>query len=281
MSAPSEEDPPSHLDEGAAVDEDALVDDDPDDRLLGGGRPIWRCPPDLDTWVTGAGGALVAAAALQTLAYIVWHTAVDWGTGERPPGPGGYFSLVLLAGVVVVAVGRRHAARASSRWVAAIACAAAGTAGALIVAQVVSAVQALSPQYLQPGGSGVAISASLVLTILNAVPAVAAIVPATLLYRLSRGAGSRRRGTRPSGRAGIRSAPPSGPWCWEHGSPPADSSPWERTAPRTSCRGSRRATSRASPPSSHRPSSSPRPPETSTSRLGQWPRASRTRTAGS
>src|ERR1019366_863584 len=82
--------------------EDAPVELDEEGFLVSSGRR-WQFPTDLDVWVRWAAAVVVGVAAFETLAYLISGSLSGWGTGigNVPlPRPEGYYSLLLLAGVL-------------------------------------------------------------------------------------------------------------------------------------------------------------------------------------
>ncbi len=113
-----------------------------------------RLPLDLDRWLPWTGAAVIAIGAFETLAQLVSGTLGGWnGTtpaGTPFPRPDGYYSLLLLAGVLLLALRRGRADdRRWIRWLRGVACLAAGTGGALLTTQLASIVETLR----QPPGS--------------------------------------------------------------------------------------------------------------------------------
>lgn len=149
-----------------------------------------RLPTDLDGWVPWVAAALVVTAAAQTLLELVLGALEAWYVGSGTtatafPRPSGYYSLLLLAGVLLLVLRREPARR--SRWTRAVACLAAATAAALIVSQVVGAGEAVAER---PAGETAPLTGMSVLGALvavgDAVVAAAALVLAAFLYRWSR-----------------------------------------------------------------------------------------------
>jgi hypothetical protein len=150
-------------------------------------------PADLDGWVPWVGGAVVVAAALQATTSLVGGTLAGWtpNTQVSPfPAPGVAASLLLLAGVLVLVIGRGEAPSASrSRWFSLLACLAAGTAAALVVTQLVGSVEGVT----QSRGGLALLPNQVAAAVLGAIGGAASVVVdagsaalALLLHRWSR-----------------------------------------------------------------------------------------------
>ena len=174
--------------------EDAPVELDEEGFLVesGHGRQF---PTDLDVWARWAGAVVVGVAAFETLGYLISSTLLAWDAGmpDVPlPRPDGYFSLLLLTGVLLLVLGRRPGADpAGPAWAKGAACLAAGVAGSLVVTQLAGNIGAI----VHPSGEGyepAAYSASAIVSgiggLADAVPAALAAVLAVLLYRWLRAA---------------------------------------------------------------------------------------------
>ncbi|MGD1052471.1 MAG: hypothetical protein ABR950_01455 [Candidatus Dormibacteria bacterium] len=171
--------------------EDAPVEMGEEGSLLES-RRHWQFPTDLDVWVGWVGAAVVGVAAFETLAALISGSL--WGGANGYlllPPPDGFYSLLLLAGVLVLVL-RRPSGAASAGWVRAAACLAAGTGGALVVAQVagnidllIRSLNTLTEPAAYVGGTilGGGIGA-----LAEALTSAFAAVLAVLLYRWSRGA---------------------------------------------------------------------------------------------
>jgi hypothetical protein len=126
--------------------EDAPVDLDEDGFFVTSVRRR-QFPTDLDVWVRWAGAVVVGVAAFETLAYLISGSLSGWATGigNVPlPRPDGYYSLLLLAGVLLLVLGRGSSSGAvRAGWARGAACLAAGTGGALVVAQVAGNIGAI------------------------------------------------------------------------------------------------------------------------------------------
>jgi len=171
--------------------EDAPVELDQDGFLVSSGRHR-QFPTDLDAWVRWAGAVVVCVAAYETLAALISGSLLGWATGYLLlPPPDGYYSLLLLAGVLLLELHRGLGSGTdSARWARGAACLGAGTGGALVVSQLAGNIGAivhpLGEGYSQPeayiaggiiGGIG---------GLADAVFAGFAAVLAVLLYRWSR-----------------------------------------------------------------------------------------------
>ncbi len=151
-SVPSASDPPSGRAAGDPLpEEDAF----PEAFLEEPGFQIRiRLPLDLDRWLPWTGMAVIAIGAFETLAQLVSGTLGSWNgttpSGSPFPRPGGYYSLLLLAGVLLLALRRGNPGDLRwIRWLRGTACLAAGTGGALLTTQLAGIVETLR----QPPGS--------------------------------------------------------------------------------------------------------------------------------
>jgi hypothetical protein len=165
-----------------------------DDGFLVSDSRLWRLPTDLDAWVGWVGAVMVAVAACETLAFLIVAALDGWvpGLGNVTlPRPDGYYTLLLLGGVLVL---RRGGAGSTGRprWARGAACLAAGTGGALVVAGLVSNIATLvnpsgsvagtvADPYAPPEVAGVVIGA--VAGCVGALLAAFAAGLAVLLYR--------------------------------------------------------------------------------------------------
>jgi len=126
------------VDEAGLDPEDAFLEVGEDGFLVSEGRG-WHLPADLDAWVMWIGIAVVAVAAFQTLTALAAGALDGWSTGNGNvplPLPTGYYSLVLLGGILLLVIRRQaDAAAGRARWVQAAACVAAGTGSCLFIAQ--------------------------------------------------------------------------------------------------------------------------------------------------
>jgi len=202
------EEPGSQGARGANLDpEDAPVELDEDGFLVSRGHRR-QFPTDLDAWVRWAGAVVVGVAAFETLAYLISATLQGWATGVSDvpiPRPDGYYSLLLLAGVLLLVLRRGPGSgAASSRWVRGAACLAAGTGGALVVAQLSGGIGAIVQRSGLAFGEPAADVAGNVIGgiggFADAVMAALAATLAVLLYRWSRTASGR---TVEDGRQGM------------------------------------------------------------------------------
>jgi hypothetical protein len=186
--------------------EDAPVELDQDGFLVSSGRHR-QFPTDLDAWVRWAGAVVVCVAAYETLAALISGSLLGWATGYLLlPPPDGYYSLLLLAGVLLLVLHRGLGSGTdSARWARGAACLAAGTGGALVVAQVAGNIGLI----VHPSGNGLgepaAYTAGAIFggigALSEAVLAAFAAVLAVLLYRWSRAAAG------PAGEGGRESEP--------------------------------------------------------------------------
>jgi hypothetical protein len=192
------EEPASQGADGANLDpEDAPVELDEDGFLVSSGRRR-QFPTDLDVWVRWAGAVVVGVAAFETLAYLISGTLQAWATGigNVPlPRPDGYYSLLLLAGVLLLVLLRRSGLGAAGPgWVRGAACLAAGTGGALVVAQLAGNIGAIVQRSGLAFGQPAAYVAGNVVGgiggFADVVISAFAAVLAVLLYRWSRAAAS-------------------------------------------------------------------------------------------
>lgn len=177
--------------------EDQVVEVDEDGFLVTAGHG-WRLSNDPDEWILWSGAAVVAVAAFQTLAALVAGALQGWSaTPSAPvPLPAGYYPLVLLGGVLLLVIGRRAGAGARrASWVRALACIAAGTGGALLVAELVGNVAAIvDPPATVAGGLAAAVAGNAISAVGGMAGALVAGVAAALgvmVYRWSRADGER------------------------------------------------------------------------------------------
>lgn len=206
--------------------EDAPLELDEEGFLVSGGRRR-QFPTDLDAWVRWAGALVVAAAAFETLAFLISGSLSGWATGafDVPlPRPDGYYSLLLLAGVLLLILRRRSGTSEDGPgWVRGAACLAAGTGGALVVAQVSGNIGAIVQRSgLEFGQPAAYVAGNVVSGIggfADAVIAAFAATLAVLLYRWSRiaaGVGTEDTGEiEPEGgieESGTSTEPDRGPW---------------------------------------------------------------------
>jgi hypothetical protein len=173
--------------------EDAPVELDEEGFLVSGGRRR-QFPTNLDVWVRWSGAVVVGVSAFGTLAYLIAATLMGWVTGPSDlplPRPDGYFSLLLLAGVLLLVLRRRFGSgTASAGWARGAACLGAGTGGALVVSQLAGNIGAI----VHPLGEGYSQPAAYIAGgiiggiggLADAVFAGFAAVLAVLLYRWSR-----------------------------------------------------------------------------------------------
>jgi hypothetical protein len=152
--APRSEEPQSPGSNETDLDpEDAFLEEDEHGFLVSEGRS-WHLPTDLDAWVMWAALVAVAVATLQTLAALAAGSLAAWaaGAGDLPlPLPAGYYSLILLGGIVLLVVRREADAVAGrERWVRGAACLVVGTGSCLIIAQLAGNIGLI----VRPPGEG-------------------------------------------------------------------------------------------------------------------------------
>ena len=190
MAEPPEELGAQGADRTVLDPEDAPVELDDDGFLVEGGTRR-RFPTNLDVWLPWAGALVVSVAAFETLTFLISGTLQAWTTGVASvlplPRPDGYYSLLLLAGVLLLVWGRRFdAGTAGLAWAGAAACLAAATGGALAVAQLAGNIGAIAHPSNQGFGEPAAYIASTVVGgvggLADAVIATFAAVLAVLLY---------------------------------------------------------------------------------------------------
>lgn len=205
--------------------EDAPVELDEEGFLVSSGRR-WQFPTDLDVWVRWAAAVVVGVAAFETLAYLISGSLSGWGTGigNVPlPRPEGYYSLLLLAGVLLLVLRRGSGSgTASPGWARGSACLGAGTGAALAVAQLAgnigAIVQPSSGEFGLPAANVAGHVISGIGGFADAVIAAFAATLAVLVYRWSRiaaGVGTEDTGeSEPEGRSdesGTSTEPDWGP----------------------------------------------------------------------
>lgn len=144
---------------------------------------------DLDVWLGWAAALVVGAAAFQTLAYLCAMSLSGWGFPDYPlVPPDGHYALLLLTGVLLLVLRRRPATITLPGWARGVACLAAGTGAAVVVAQVGGWVGDSVQQWGGEVASPAYRAADVVATlngVAGAVIAALAAVLAVLLYRWS------------------------------------------------------------------------------------------------
>jgi hypothetical protein len=190
---PAMAEPPEELGargaDGTDLDpEDASVELD-EDGFLAQRDHRRQFPTDLDVWLRWAAVVVVGVAAFETLAYLISWTVEAWATGEYVPlpPPDFLYSFVLLGGVLLLVLRRGPGSgTAGPGWLRGAACLAAGTGGALVVAQVAGNIRAIVQPPGEPGayvaGNVIGGIGGLAAAIISAFAAVLAV----LLYRWSR-----------------------------------------------------------------------------------------------
>ena len=182
-------------DDGGPPHVDNRVPEEDDGEFVVSGGFRWRFSTDLEAWVGWAGVLVVAVATFETLAFLITGSLQGWNgiTPNLPvPTPSGYYSFVLLGGVLLLALRRTAgASHERPRWLAAAVCVAAGTGGALIVAQVVGNLNAIvhagtANGAAEPTATTVGNIITAVGGFADAVAAAFAVALAVLLYRRTR-----------------------------------------------------------------------------------------------
>ena len=190
---PQRPEQPPALD-GAGLDpEDAPLELDAEGFLVESPR-TWSFPIDLDAWAWWAGVVVVAVIAFETLGDLLAGTLEGWiaGAGNVPvPRPDGYYSFVLLGGVLLLVLRRpTGAAPGLVRWVRMAACLAAGTAGALVIAQAAGSIALIfgleGGTAGEPGAYAASNAVAGIGTCADVVTSAFAAALAVLLYRWSR-----------------------------------------------------------------------------------------------
>ncbi len=171
-----------------------------------------RLPLDLDRWLPWTGAAVIAIGAFEALAQLISGTLAGWNgttpSGAPFPRPDGYYSLLLLAGVLLLALRRGNPDDPRwIRWLRRSACLASGTGGALLTTQLAGIVETLRQPPGSPLGASTVTWTRDVLAIGSAgdaLLAAGAAGVAVLLYGWSHRPAGRRAAAR---RATIRAAP--------------------------------------------------------------------------
>jgi len=174
-------------------DDASLADDDQYDDYPASG---WTFPADIDRWLIWTGIALTCLAAWQTATYFVGSVFFAWGyTGEAIPRPNGYYSLLLLAGVLLL-VWQRDDGTLKGTRLRSLSCLAACTGGALVAAQATGSADLVfhfskySQSLTTYSTNGTATVGEEVFYALESlgdtVPSIIAVIFAALLYRSQR-----------------------------------------------------------------------------------------------